>query len=128
MYAIFYLNNQEFAININKVRESINFEAEIIKIPNSIDIVKGVINIRNEIIPIINLKKRFGETNLSYTEDCKIAIVSYKSTFIGLLFDDISEVLEIEEKNIKSTESNSIKKSKDVYKFRFHLYYPRKKR
>ena len=110
-FATFFLEKQEFAVDINKVRETITSEKKVIQIPNSIDIVEGILNIRNEIIPVINLRTRFESDNKVYPDDTIIAIIVCKNRFIGIRFDDISEIIEIQNDKVNKVESNSDNKN-----------------
>lgn len=89
----FYLGEDEYAIYINKVRE-IGHMQEIRKIPKSPQFVEGVISVRGEIIPILDLRKRFdlpfSDTSKS---SCKILIVELEKNQVGLIVDNVSEVM-----------------------------------
>ncbi len=89
----FYLGEDEYAIYINKVREIVQM-TEIRKIPKSPQFVEGVINIRGKIIPILDLRKRFDLTfNESAKQSCKILIVEIEKNQVGLIVDNVSEVM-----------------------------------
>ncbi len=113
LFATFFLENQEFAIDVRKVREAIELTMTIIPIPNSIDIVKGIINLRGEIIPIIDLKLRF-QMDSPYKTDCRVAIVKCKNRYFGLLFDNISEVLRIKTDTVKTVETDPENKNTSI--------------
>lgn len=97
----FYLGDDEYAIYINKVREIVQM-TEIRKIPKSPQFVEGVVNIRGEIIPILDLRKRF---DLSFNEqskqNCKILIVELEKNRVGLIVDNVSEVMRFYEDEIE---------------------------
>ncbi len=100
LFATFILDEIEFGINANNVNEAIRPTQEIIPIPSSIDIIDGIINLRNKVIPIINMRKRFGLNNKPETSRY-YAIVNYKNHEIGLCFDDICKVIRVPKDNIK---------------------------
>lgn len=89
----FYLGEDEYAIYINKVRE-IGHMQEIRKIPKSPQFVEGVISVRGEIIPILDLRKRFDlPFNDTAKSSCKILIVELEKNQVGLIVDNVSEVM-----------------------------------
>ncbi len=107
IFASFLLDNQEFAIRVDKVREAVMFGEKPIRIPASIDIIEGLLNLRGGIIPIINLKRRFRYNTDEYAKDSIIAITKIKNNYFGLLFDNISEVLRLRSDVISSLQFNS---------------------
>lgn len=91
---IFSLYGEEFGIEITKVREIVK-PREITRLPNVVDFVEGVTNLRGEVIPIIDLKKRFGVEATAITDDSRIIIVDISDNRVGLIVDDVTEVLRI---------------------------------
>lgn len=100
-YVIFNLNEQEFGIDIMKVKEIILYK-EPYQIPNSPDFIEGVLNYRGNVIPIINLKKRFGMTNTELKEEARIIVISYEEREVGFIVDDASQTIRLEEEMIDS--------------------------
>ncbi len=90
----FYVGDDEYAVYIHNVRE-IYPMTEIRKIPKAPKFVEGVINLRGVIIPIIDLRKRFDmePSDLSSTTSSKILIVELDKNLIGLIVDNVSEVM-----------------------------------
>lgn len=105
LYATFILGGDEFAVDVNFVREAILLVQDIVKIPNSINIVEGIINLRGEIIPVVNLKRRFEMESVEYDAGCRVAIVRYRKFNIGLLFDDINEVIRVRKREVREMDS-----------------------
>ncbi|KRQ86001.1 Chemotaxis protein CheW [Caloramator mitchellensis] len=99
---IFKLDNEEFAADISQVERILSY-IEPTKIPESPDYVLGVINYQNNIIPIIDLRKRFGLPNRDETKDKKIIVVRFENKNIGLVVDNVSEVLDIDTKNMEES-------------------------
>lgn len=96
----FRLGNGEYAIDIMQAKEIIKME-KITLIPNAPDFVEGVINLRGNIIPIIDLKKRF---NLEETEGDKntgIIIVQIDDIDMGIIIDSVSKVVSIDNSDIQ---------------------------
>lgn len=102
----FILNNMEFGIDVKDVREAILLEAEkILDVPTSIDIFEGIINLRDNIIPILDLRKRFGLDPGVAQKEFYVAIVKYKNRHFGLKFDDISQVIRCEDSDFSGFSS-----------------------
>ena len=96
---VFSLYGEEFGLEITKVREIVK-PREITKLPNVVDFVEGVTNLRGEVIPIIDLKKRFGVQATEMTDDSRIIIVDISNNQVGLVVDDVTEVLRIAQGDI----------------------------
>ncbi|NMB11045.1 MAG: purine-binding chemotaxis protein CheW [Firmicutes bacterium] len=96
---IFRLYGEEFGVEITKVREIVK-PREITRLPNVVDFVEGVTNLRGEVIPIIDLKKRFGVEATDMTDDSRIIIVDISDNRVGLIVDDVTEVLRISDEDI----------------------------
>ncbi|HZJ85230.1 MAG TPA: chemotaxis protein CheW [Syntrophomonadaceae bacterium] len=90
----------EYGVPITKVQEIISM-ATPTKMPQTPDFVEGIINLRGKIIPIIDLKKRFkmGESDL--TGDTRSVIVEVEGQTIGIIVDEVSEVLRLQTENIE---------------------------
>ncbi len=97
----FRIGNEEFGFNIFQVRE-INKMMDVTQIPNSIGAVKGVVNLRGSVIPIVSLREKLGFSELDYTTSTRIIVVEYKNNNIGFIVDEVSEVLRIESSIIES--------------------------
>lgn len=96
LFATFFLDANEYAINIKAVREALDIsEQEIIRVPNSPDYVEGITNIRGNVIPVLNLKKRFELGNTTYGPESRLVIAKCQGRFCGILFDSISEVIRV---------------------------------
>ena len=90
----FRLGGEEFGINILSVRE-INKLVPITKVPNAPDFVEGVINLRGKVIPIVNLRKRFGFPEQELGKSARIIVVELDDQVIGFIVDGVTEVLRI---------------------------------
>jgi len=88
---VFKLEHEEFACNINDVREVLKM-VRVTPLPRSLDFVEGVINLRGEVIPVIDLRKRFGLQEIEITDDSRIIIVEVEERMVGLIVDSVSEV------------------------------------
>ncbi|MCE5336785.1 MAG: chemotaxis protein CheW [Desulfobacteraceae bacterium] len=105
-YLTFTLDNEEYGIGILKVKEIIGM-MRITPVPQTPEYVKGVINLRGKVIPVIDLRLRFGMESADYTERTCIVVVEIKSPggllHIGTVVDSVSEVLNIKGQDIEDT-------------------------
>ena len=106
-YLTFSLAEEEYGIGILKIKEIIGMMA-ITTVPQTPKFVKGVINLRGKVIPVIDLRLRFGMEPMDYTERTCIIVVEIDGTAertvqIGIVVDAVSEVLNITGKDIEDT-------------------------
>jgi purine-binding chemotaxis protein CheW len=95
LFASFVLDREqdlEIALKAEQVAEATAIQGPIRKLPGSIDFLEGIMQLRNDVIPVINLKKRLGLARIDYDRAAKVAVVSLHNQRFGLLFDDIREV------------------------------------
>ena len=90
----FTLANEEYAVDILNVQE-INRTTEITKVPNAPEYVEGVVNLRGRVIPVINLRKKFGLPEKNADGTTRIIIMDIQGVTNGLIVDSVSEVLRI---------------------------------
>lgn len=90
----FSIGEEEFGVNILKVQE-INRTMEITKVPRAPEFVEGVINLRGKVIPIIDLRRRFGLTSKPEDKDTRIIVIEINNIIVGFVVDAVSEVLRI---------------------------------
>lgn len=98
-YVTFKSGNEYFGLKIEYVNEIIVFQ-EITEIPESEDYIKGLINLRGKIIPVIDVRLRFRQEPFEYNDRTCIIVINVKSTVVGLVVEKIAEVVEIPEENI----------------------------
>jgi purine-binding chemotaxis protein CheW len=109
LFASFMLDQKaglEIALRAESVTEATPINGAIQTLPASIDFLEGIMHLRDDIIPIINLKKRLRLTESSYGSGAKIAVVNMSNTRYGLLFDDIKEVFRVESADIRPVSSS----------------------
>ncbi len=92
-YLTFKLGDEEYGVEILKVRE-INGIMKITAVPRVPEFVKGVINLRGNVIPVIDLRLKFGLEEIEHTEQTCIIVVNIGRE-IGIIVDTVSEVLDI---------------------------------
>lgn len=90
----FVVGEEEFGIPILSVHE-INRMLEITRVPQSPPFVEGVINLRGRIIPVINLRERFGLPKTEIGKDSRIVVVEISNRIIGFTVDRVNEVLRV---------------------------------
>ena len=90
----FNIGDEEFAVDILQVQE-INRMVEITKVPKTPHFVEGVINLRGKVIPIIDLRKRFGVGEATFDRQTRIVVVDIEGMIIGLIVGSVSEVLRL---------------------------------
>jgi purine-binding chemotaxis protein CheW len=90
----FKLDGQKYAVDILKVQE-INNMKEITSIPNAPVYLEGAINLRGKVIPVLNLRKKFGFEESANAELRKIVIMDVRGIIMGLVVDAVSDVLRI---------------------------------
>ena len=107
-YLTFTLEKEEYGIGILKVKEIIGM-MPITSVPGAPSFVKGVINLRGKVIPVIDLRVKFGMPSIDYSDRTCIIVVeidSKESTVqIGIVVDSVSEVLNINSEDIEDTPS-----------------------
>ncbi len=105
-YLTFALADEEYGIGILKVREIIGM-MPITTVPQTPEFVKGVINLRGKVIPVIDLRLKFGMDEIDYTERTCIIVVEIETASgaipMGTVVDSVSEVLNIKGEDIEDT-------------------------
>ena len=97
----FRIGEETFGVRIASVREIVRVP-EITSVPNAQDTIEGVINLRGKIIPVIDLRKRFGRTEIHPDKKNRILVVELEGKLVGLIVNSASEVLKIPPSEIES--------------------------
>jgi len=97
---VFRMEKEEFACNINDVREVLKM-IRVTPLPRSLDFVEGVINLRGDVIPVIDLRKRFGLAEAERTDESRIIIVEVEDRMVGLTVDSVTEVIRLMQNQIQ---------------------------
>lgn len=90
----FTIGDEEFGVNILQVQE-INRMLDVTRVPNAPEYVDGVINLRGKVIPIIDLRRRFGMERKEHDKDTRIVVVELNGKVVGFVVDAVREVLRI---------------------------------
>jgi len=96
---VFSLGQESYGVDIYRVREIIRVPA-ITRVPRAPGYVEGVINLRGGVIPVIDLRKRFGMEKGEVTDERRIVVAELGSQTVGVIVDGVSEVLEVNEADI----------------------------
>lgn len=105
-YLTFHLGNEEFGIQVLKVREIMGLQ-DITAVPHTPAYVKGVINLRGKVIPVVSLRLKFGMPEIEHTQRTCIIVVQVESDslpiLMGILVDGVSEVANLAAGDIEDT-------------------------
>ncbi|MFW5962522.1 MAG: chemotaxis protein CheW [bacterium] len=112
-YIVFRVGKEEYGIELQHSREIIKL-TKITHVPYMDEYVLGVINLRGQIVPLIDLRKRMGfEVRGDFTRETRVIIVDFEGLLMGLLVDEVKEVMWIKDNRLeemKKTEQNIAKK------------------
>ncbi len=115
-YLTFSMADEEYGIGILKIKEIIGMMS-ITTVPQTPEFVKGVVNLRGKVIPVIDLRLRFGMEAIDYTERTCIIVVEIEGTAgtvqIGIVVDAVSEVLNVNGEDIEETPTFGAKLNTD---------------
>jgi purine-binding chemotaxis protein CheW len=96
----FVLHNEEYAIEITKVKEIILLEG-VTRVPQMPDFIEGIINLRGTVIPVIDLRKRFGLPADTDPDQTRIVVTRMENRIVGIIVDAVSQVMKIPKANIQ---------------------------
>lgn len=95
-YLSFKIGDEDYAVEIEFVIEIIGIQ-NFTKIPNTKDFIRGIINLRGNIIPVIEIRRRFGMTPREFDERTCIIVIAFENVTVGIIVDEVNEVLNIPE-------------------------------
>jgi len=98
-FLTFTLGKEDYGIEIIYVTEIIGIQA-ITEVPELPDYIKGIINLRGKIIPVMDVRLRFKKQPIDYNDRTCIIVIDIKNISIGMIVDTVSEVISIEDANI----------------------------
>ena len=98
-YMTFKSGNEYFGLKIQYVNEIIQYQP-ITAVPETEDYIKGLINLRGKILPVIDVRLRFKQDPFEYNDRTCIIVINVKDTVVGLIVEKIAEVVEIPDENI----------------------------
>lgn len=97
---VFKLGREEYGVSILKVQE-IKRMTDITRVPHAPNYIKGVINLRGSVLPVIDLRKRLNLPSADDTDDTRIIIVKVEDITVGMIVDSVSEVTALNEESIE---------------------------
>lgn len=97
----FKIADEEFGVDILRVQEIIRM-MPITKVPNAPPFVEGVINLRGKVIPIIDMRRRFGMAANAHDEQTRITVMDLQGQVVGFVVDAVREVLRIKESTVEA--------------------------
>ena len=97
---VFDLNDEAYGVEISLVREIIRMQ-EITRVPRAPEFIEGVINLRGKVIPVVDLRTRFGMARVETTDEHRIVVVDVSGQDIGMVVDAVTEVSRVSESSIE---------------------------
>ena len=101
-FLTFTIQGEEYGIEILRVQEIKGF-SKVRPIPNAPNFIKGVLNLRGTVVPVLDLRARFGMAEAEYNQFTVIIVVSVGSKVVGLVVDAVSDVLNITKDQVEET-------------------------
>ena len=98
-FLTFSVGKESYGIEIKFVTEIIGIQ-DITEVPELPNYVRGIINLRGKIIPVIDVRLRFKKEQKEYNDRTCIVVIDVKETYVGLIVDHVAEVINIEDSNI----------------------------
>lgn len=105
-YVIFRLDSEEFGVDIHSIT-TIERLTNITRVPRTPEYIRGVMSLRGEIVPVMDLRKKFGLPKIEETEDTRIIIFKVEDIVVGMIVDVVIEVVIITTDKIESIVSLS---------------------
>ncbi|HEX3032528.1 MAG TPA: chemotaxis protein CheW [Bacillota bacterium] len=93
-FVVFQLSKETYGVDIGQVSEIITMQ-QITKVPHTIEFIEGIINLRGRVIPVVDLRKRFGLPCDEITRNTRIVVIEIGGNTLGMIVDGVSEVLRI---------------------------------
>jgi purine-binding chemotaxis protein CheW len=96
----FTVGKEEYGVHIEEVQEIVRMP-EITRLPQTASFIKGVINLRGNIIPVIDMRDRFKMESIQYSEMTRVIVATIEGKLIGMIVDTVSQVLELSSEDIE---------------------------
>ncbi|AQS43967.1 chemotaxis protein CheW [Bacillus velezensis] len=110
---VFMINGKEYAISVSQVK-SIEKWQKPTRVPGVESYIRGVINLRGVITPVLDLRKRLNQPEQDITEETRIIIISYRDADVGWVVDEANDVITVHENEIESAPESETKET-DVW-------------
>ena len=113
---VFKLDKEEYGIDIVRISTIIEKDMGIARVPRTLPYIRGVINLRGEILPVLNLRLRLGYPEAEYDDDTRIIIIKSEDVSVGLIVDMVLEVVSVVRDDIENaTDVSDIVSSEDIH-------------
>lgn len=99
--AEFTLGNEVYGIEVMRIKEIIQIP-DITAVPQTLEFIEGIINLRGVIIPVVDLRKRFALPSAEKTKDTRIIVIELSNKLIGLIVDSVSEIISFQKSELES--------------------------
>ena len=110
--ATFFLDREEYGVDVRQVQE-IRRTTEITSVPRAPEFIRGVINLRGRILPVLDLKRKLGLGEVEASRATRIVVVRVKERLLGLLVDGASQVLKVEVSRIEPPPEEVVERGGD---------------
>lgn len=111
-YLIFRLADEMYGLNVNNI-ENIEKLLPITRVPHAKPYIKGVINLRGEIIPVVDLRQKLNIQSHELTDDARIVVINWKNEFkVGFIIDEVLDVI-----NLDKEDFDYATRDRDEFKF-----------
>jgi len=101
-YVTYVIEDEVYGVDVHKVHEIIGM-TKITHVPNSMDFMKGMIDLRGNVVPVVDMRLKFKMAPREYTDLTVILIVELKDSLVGMVVDSVSDVIELPENSIQDT-------------------------
>lgn len=103
-FLVFTLGDEEYGIDILKVQEIRGYD-QVTRIANTPSFIKGVTNLRGVIVPIIDLRVKFSQQDVSYNDNTVVIVLNFSQRVVGIVVDGVSDVLSLSADQIRPAPS-----------------------
>jgi len=107
-YLLCKLSDYSFLINVREIKEIIDLDKTIERVPGTGDHVLGVVNLRSEIVPIIDIRVEFGIDTVRKTDLSRYVITETENEYIGLLVDEAAQIINVREQDYADKEAEGL--------------------
>jgi len=106
-FLVFKIGTEEYGLDIQSVTTIIEKDMNISRVPQTPQFIKGVINLRGEIIPVMSLRIKFEMPEIEDTEETRIIVIKLDDIAVGLIVDMVCEVIDLTDEQIEKVNSFS---------------------
>ena len=97
---VFSLVHEQYGVEVDKV-QSIERMLPLTRVPKTPAFVKGVVNLRGVVVPVIDLRGRFGLPEIEYTDDSRLIMVKVKDLEVGMIVDSANDVIDVDSEKVE---------------------------